>query len=113
MEAAAAAAAAVLAPTTTDLSHLPIVAGYDFNEGVDYERLLQSYLTTGFQATNLALAVQQVRLMVRLAFSLSLYLSLSPCLLPPYCHPAATPAATPADQEYLLAAAATGPAIPG
>ena len=53
MEAAAAAAAAVLAPTTTDLSHLPIVAGYDFNEGVDYERLLQSYLTTGFQAGNL------------------------------------------------------------
>uniref|UniRef100_A0AC34QBM3 Deoxyhypusine synthase n=1 Tax=Panagrolaimus sp. JU765 TaxID=591449 RepID=A0AC34QBM3_9BILA len=36
----------------------PKVRGYDFNEGIDYEKLLDSYLTTGFQATNLGLAIE-------------------------------------------------------
>lgn len=36
----------------------PIVCGYDFNQGIDYERLFATYLTTGFQATNLARAVE-------------------------------------------------------
>lgn len=58
------AAAAVLTPTTTDLTDKAAVIGYDFNQGLDYERLLQSYLTTGFQATNLALAVQRVNEML-------------------------------------------------
>jgi len=40
------------------------VRGYDFNEGVDYSRLLDSYLTSGFQATNFGLAVQEIRRMV-------------------------------------------------
>lgn len=56
---------ALLTQTTTDLSSRPAVAGYDFNQGLDYERLLQSYLTTGFQATNLGLAVQRVNEMLQ------------------------------------------------
>lgn len=39
------------------------VRGYDFNQGVDYRQLLQSMLTTGFQATNFALAVEEVQRM--------------------------------------------------
>mmetsp|Transcript_24959 Transcript_24959/g.48690 ORF Transcript_24959/g.48690 Transcript_24959/m.48690 type:complete len:391 (+) Transcript_24959:161-1333(+) len=38
----------------------PTVTGYDFNNGVDYSALLDSYLHTGFQATNLARAVQEI-----------------------------------------------------
>ena len=55
---------AVRIQTTADLSDRPVVNGYDFNQGIDYDRILQSYLTTGFQATNFALAVQQVNQMV-------------------------------------------------
>lgn len=36
----------------------PKVHGYDFNNGIDYEKLMDSYLTTGFQATNLGLAIE-------------------------------------------------------
>jgi deoxyhypusine synthase len=36
----------------------PKVRGYDFNEGINYEKLLDSYLTTGFQATNVGLAIE-------------------------------------------------------
>ena len=56
-----AATAAVFRATTADVSSFPVVTGYDFNSGVDYERLMASFLTTGFQATNLGLAVQVVR----------------------------------------------------
>jgi len=38
----------------------PTVAGYDFTKGVDYSALLDSYLHTGFQATNFANAVQEI-----------------------------------------------------
>lgn len=40
------------------------VRGYDFNKGVDMEALLQSFATTGFQATNFGLAVQEVNRMI-------------------------------------------------
>ncbi|KAJ1617269.1 DHS-like NAD/FAD-binding domain-containing protein [Pavlovales sp. CCMP2436] len=39
------------------------VKGYDFNQGVDFEKLMASYLTTGFQANQFALAVNEVRKM--------------------------------------------------
>ena len=39
-------------------------AGYDFNQGVDHDKLLDSFLTTGFQATNFGKAVEEVRRMV-------------------------------------------------
>eukprot|EP01097_Dermamoeba_algensis_P006323 TRINITY_DN3956_c0_g1_i1.p1 TRINITY_DN3956_c0_g1~~TRINITY_DN3956_c0_g1_i1.p1 ORF type:complete len:370 (-),score=92.83 TRINITY_DN3956_c0_g1_i1:297-1406(-) len=40
------------------------VRGYDFNEGVDFEKLLNSYLYTGFQATSFGSAVQEVNRMI-------------------------------------------------
>lgn len=40
------------------------VKGYDFNQGVDHHKLLQSYLTSGFQATNFGLAVEQINAMI-------------------------------------------------
>eukprot|EP00038_Savillea_parva_P030837 m.80652 g.80652 ORF g.80652 m.80652 type:complete len:382 (-) comp9367_c0_seq1:1795-2940(-) len=41
------------------------VEGYDFNEGVDYHKLLQSYLRTGYQATNFGRAVEEIQRMRR------------------------------------------------
>lgn len=40
------------------------VVGYDFNLGVDYGALLDSYLRTGFQASNLAQAIDQINKML-------------------------------------------------
>lgn len=30
-----------------------VIKGYDFNDGLDYDRLFDSFMTTGFQATYL------------------------------------------------------------
>lgn len=43
----------------------PKVRGYDFNQGVDHQALLQSFYNTGFQATSFGLAVNQINMMVR------------------------------------------------
>lgn len=40
------------------------VQGYDWNTGINYEQILKSYLTTGFQATNFGLAVQEINNML-------------------------------------------------
>lgn len=40
------------------------IAGYDFSKGIDYEALLDSYLRTGFQATNFGMAVEQINRML-------------------------------------------------
>ena len=40
------------------------VRGYDFSPGLDYHHLLQSFRTTGFQATNFGLAVDEIGKMV-------------------------------------------------
>ena len=40
------------------------VLGYDFNNGIDYHKLLQSYASTGFQATKFSQAVDQINKMV-------------------------------------------------
>lgn len=45
------------------------VKGYDFNNGVNYPELLKSFYTTGFQATNLAKAVDEINRMVSATFS--------------------------------------------
>ncbi|MBS3147322.1 deoxyhypusine synthase [Candidatus Woesearchaeota archaeon] len=37
------------------------IKGYDFNKGVNYEKLLDSYFSTGFQATNLARAIEIIK----------------------------------------------------
>jgi deoxyhypusine synthase len=41
----------------------PAVQGYDFNKGVDYDKILDSYATTGFQATHLAKAIDIINRM--------------------------------------------------
>ncbi|MGV8152350.1 MAG: deoxyhypusine synthase [Candidatus Nanoarchaeia archaeon] len=38
-----------------------VVKGYDLNEGLDYSRLLDSYSTTGAQATNFAKAIDIIK----------------------------------------------------
>ncbi|XP_067829038.1 deoxyhypusine synthase isoform X1 [Heptranchias perlo] len=40
------------------------VKGYDFNRGIDYHALMQSYITTGYQATSFGQAVQQINAMI-------------------------------------------------
>ncbi|KAM8710672.1 hypothetical protein ACLKA7_017316 [Drosophila subpalustris] len=42
----------------------PQVHGYDFNQGVDYSKLLESYVHTGFQASNLGLAIKEINKML-------------------------------------------------
>lgn len=42
-----------------------VVKGYDFNQGLDYSRLFASYKFCGIQATNLALAIDQVNQMIK------------------------------------------------
>jgi len=42
------------------------IKGYDFNQGVDHQALLQSFLTTGFQASSFGQAVQEINRMVSL-----------------------------------------------
>jgi deoxyhypusine synthase len=37
------------------------IGGYDFNNGVDYDKLLGSYSSIGFQATNLAKAIEIIK----------------------------------------------------
>ncbi|CAH1179536.1 unnamed protein product [Phaedon cochleariae] len=50
---------------TTNLSHLKDrVAGYNWNQELDYDKLLKSYLHTGFQATNFGLAVEEINKMI-------------------------------------------------
>ncbi|KAI9989834.1 hypothetical protein PInf_020121 [Phytophthora infestans] len=39
------------------------VRGYDFNEGVNYEKLMQSYVTMGYQGTNLGEAIEEIKRM--------------------------------------------------
>ncbi|VDM24631.1 unnamed protein product [Toxocara canis] len=42
----------------------PQIRGYDFNNGIDFGALMDSYLTTGFQATSLAKAIQTINAML-------------------------------------------------
>lgn len=48
--------AQVIDPTT--------VHGYNFSDGLNYEKLFSSFKTTGFQATNFALAVEEINKMI-------------------------------------------------
>ncbi|XP_053320919.1 deoxyhypusine synthase isoform X2 [Spea bombifrons] len=55
---------AVLMPSDSVPEGTPQVRGYDFNGGIDYEKLLQSFLTTGFQATHFGQAVGEINNMI-------------------------------------------------
>ncbi|RCN32548.1 metallo-beta-lactamase domain protein [Ancylostoma caninum] len=41
-----------------------VIRGYDFNEGIDFSKLMASYLSTGFQATHLGKAIVEVNAML-------------------------------------------------
>lgn len=55
---------AVLKPSCELPEDMLKIKGYDFNQGVDLQALLKSYLTTGFQASSLGLAVQEINNMI-------------------------------------------------
>lgn len=57
---------AVLKPTVKDPSYSlkDEVKGYDFNRGVNYPNLFQTYLNSGFQATNFGLAIEEINKMI-------------------------------------------------
>ncbi|MEX0920462.1 MAG: deoxyhypusine synthase [Candidatus Pacearchaeota archaeon] len=40
------------------------IKGYDFNQGIDYEKIVKSYLSTGFQASHLAKSIDIVKKMI-------------------------------------------------
>lgn len=41
----------------------PAIKGYDFSKGVDYDKIIDSYATTGFQASHLAKAIEIINSM--------------------------------------------------
>jgi len=47
------------------LDDFPKIKGYDFNEKFDFNNFLKSFSTTGFQATNLAKAIEVIKTMRR------------------------------------------------
>jgi len=42
-----------------------VVRGYDFNQGVDYKKIIESFATTGLQASNLASAIKIINEAIR------------------------------------------------
>lgn len=55
---------AVLKPSCDLPEDMPKIRGYDFNQGVDLQAVLKSYLTTGFQASRMGLAIQEINHMI-------------------------------------------------
>lgn len=55
---------AVLQQSSSLPEDTPIVTGYDFNAGVDYAAIMASYRNSGFQATNLGKAIDEINKMV-------------------------------------------------
>jgi len=41
------------------------IKGYDFNGGVDYEKILDSFLSTGFQASHFSKAIEIIKKMIK------------------------------------------------
>lgn len=56
---------AVLKPSCDLPEDIPKIRGYDFNQGNDLQAVLKSYFTTGFQASRLGLAIQEINNMVK------------------------------------------------
>lgn len=40
------------------------VCGYNWDNGINYDRILDSYTTSGFQATNVAFAINEMKKMI-------------------------------------------------
>ncbi|XP_053573808.1 deoxyhypusine synthase isoform X2 [Bombina bombina] len=60
---------AVLMPSDSLPEGSVQIRGYDFNSGVNYDALLQSFLTTGFQASSYGQAVQEINNMIKAKLS--------------------------------------------
>ncbi|KYR02901.1 deoxyhypusine synthase [Tieghemostelium lacteum] len=56
--------AVFLQSNSADLQGKPEIRGYDFNQGLNYEKLFESYKTTGFQASGLADAIKEINRMI-------------------------------------------------
>ncbi|KAF2068452.1 hypothetical protein CYY_010222 [Polysphondylium violaceum] len=48
-----------------ELKGKPKIQGYDFNQGVDYEKLFESFKTTGFQASAVGSAIEEIKKMIQ------------------------------------------------
>mmetsp|Transcript_8716 Transcript_8716/g.15292 ORF Transcript_8716/g.15292 Transcript_8716/m.15292 type:complete len:392 (+) Transcript_8716:167-1342(+) len=48
-----------------EIPETPTVQGYDFNDGIDLNKLLESYTRMGFQGTNLGLAIEEINKMLK------------------------------------------------
>ncbi|XP_066944724.1 probable deoxyhypusine synthase [Macrobrachium rosenbergii] len=55
---------AVLVQSESMPEGTPVVQGYDFNNGIDYHKLFQSYKYSGFQATSFGCAVEEINRML-------------------------------------------------
>ncbi|XP_029165846.1 probable deoxyhypusine synthase [Nylanderia fulva] len=55
---------AVLVPSASLPADTATVKGYDFNKGLDYHELFKTMIHCGFQATNFALAIEEVNRML-------------------------------------------------
>ncbi|PIO28944.1 hypothetical protein AB205_0032680 [Aquarana catesbeiana] len=77
---------AVLMPSDSLPEGTAQVRGYDFNRGINYEALLQSYMTTGFQALHYGQAVREVNNMVDIIVTTAggIEEDLIKCLAPTY-----------------------------
>lgn len=68
---------AVLVASSKMPDDTPQVQGYDWNNGINYERLLDSYVNSGFQATNFGKAVNEINKMVSLLLDHRIFLVLN------------------------------------
>ena len=50
---------------SVDIKDREVVQGYDFNKGLDYQKMFATYRHTGFQATSLGLAIEEVNKMIK------------------------------------------------
>lgn len=55
---------AVLTKSVKLPDNTPAVKGYEWNNGINYDELLSTYLHSGFQATNFGAAVHEINKMV-------------------------------------------------
>nr|CAG4651907.1 EOG090X07TT [Triops cancriformis] len=55
---------AVFVPGNVLPGYTDIVRGYNWDQGIDYSKLLESFRWTGFQATNFGLAVEEINKML-------------------------------------------------
>ncbi|XP_045457447.1 probable deoxyhypusine synthase [Melitaea cinxia] len=56
---------AVLAPSQELPADTPIVSGYNWEYGTDYNKILESYVHSGFQATNFGKAIAEINKMLK------------------------------------------------